>query len=205
MIELTFEDNGLSVNLANAKPILGRQLERWITDSCLHLVGAVQKNIGASGLIGRRTGTLARSITFTVTPGPEGPVGEVFPNPAQVAYGAIQETGGTITPKAARALTIPLAAMLTPNGVARGTAAQVRDNPHAFGFIATFIPKGKDVIVGITEKKGAIIPLFALKPSVTLPGTHYLSTTLTQELSWMADRLEAIADETVELIFGPAA
>lgn len=201
MITLTFDDGGLSVNLAHAPQVLGVQLQKWMTDVVLHLVGAVQKNIGTGGLIGRRTGALARSITFRVTPTTDGIQGEVWPDPGQVAYGDIQEEGGTVIPKTARALTIPLAAMLTGNGVARGTAAQVRSDPAAFGFTATFIPKGHAVIMGKAED-GTVIPLFALAPSVTIPATHYLSTTLTEETAWIANHLEQVTGDAVSVIFG---
>ena len=49
-----------------------------------------------------------------------------------------------------------------------------------------------------------IVPLFALKTSVTLPGRHYLSTTLTQETQWIADALERAAQDSVTVIFGEA-
>ena len=68
----------------------------------------------------RRTGTLARSVVgrADATRGvPTIRVG-VFRGPA-LAYAAIQETGGTITPKQAGALAIPQAPALTRAGVDR--------------------------------------------------------------------------------------
>jgi hypothetical protein len=208
VIALTFDAGGLQVNLAQARPIIGVQLQKWMTRVLAHLHAAVNRNIASGGLIGRRTGNLSRSLLELVTVTDDGIIGELWPDPAKAAYGAIQEDGGTIVPKKGTMLTIPLEAMLTGNGVARGTAAQVRDTPGAFGFKASFIPKGHHVIMGIPEgaRAGAQpIPLFALVPSVTLPGRHYLATTLIQEWQWIADELERVTEETVNVLFGEGA
>lgn len=206
MIGLTFDAGGLTVNLANAKPVIGASLQKWLTQVLAHLHAAVARNMGDGGLIGRRTGNLARSLMELVTVTEDGVVGTLWPDPDKVAYGSIQEDGGTILPKTARALTVPLEAMLTGNGVARGTAAQVRDDPSAFGFSATFIPKGRSVIMGkLPGKNAGIVPLFALVPSVTILGRHYLATTLIQEWAWIADLLESITGDAVNVLFGEGA
>jgi hypothetical protein len=216
MIALKFDDRGLAVNLSQARPVIGMQLQKWMTRVLAHLHAAVNRNIASGGLIGRRSGTLSRALMELVTVTDGGIVGELWPDPAKAPYGGIQEDGGTITPKKGTMLTIPLAAMLTGNGVARGTARQVKDNPTSFGFQSSFIPKGKHVIMGVIADarfagtrgnggRGAAIPLFALVPSVTLPGRHYLATTLIQEWQWIADELETITNETVSVLFGEGA
>lgn len=207
MIAMTFDDGGLALSLRNAPQVTALQLQKFAYGVGNHMVGAVQRNIGEGGLIGRRTGTLARAITFTVTGSAGSFVIEIYPDPTKVPYGAIQELGGLITPKSAQALAIPLEAMLTPNGVARATAAQVRANPGAFGFKATFIPKGHNVVMAIPDgaKGVAAIPIFALAASVSIPAHGYLATTLTQETSWIADYLEQITDEEVTVLFGESA
>lgn len=204
MINLTFDDGGLAINLAQAPKVVPQQLERWMTATVQHLHAAVNKNIGNGGLIGRRTGNLARSIQELVRVTPDGVIGEVWPDPTLIPYGGIQEEGGTIVPKRGQYLTIPLEAMLTGNGVARGTAAAVRANPGAFGFKASFVPKGHEVIMG-KQSNGSAIPLFALKRSVTIPAHHYLATTLIQNWQWIADRLEAATGEIVKVLFGEGA
>lgn len=222
MIGMSISDGGLSLNLKAAPSVTALQVQRFVTDVVNHLVGAVQKNIGSGGLIGRRTGDLARAMMATVEAFPAGAVGEVFPDPAKVAYGSIQEDGGTIVPKNAQMLAIPLAAMLTGNGVARGSALQVAQSPGAFGFSSTFIPKGHHVIFGVPEGAprggrgagaqsliglshlGTVVPLFALVRSVTLPGLHYMATTFTQETSWIAARLEELTGDVVQVTFGEA-
>lgn len=204
MIQLTFDDGGLAINLAQAPQVIGLQLQKWMTDVLAHLHAAVARNMGNGGLIGVRTGDLRRALMERVTVTGDGITGELWPDPAQVPYGSIQEDGGTVIPKTAQALTIPLDAMLTSNGVARGTAGQVKADPQAFGFTSTFIPKGHSVIMG-KEANGSVVPLFALVPSVTIPGRHYLATTLIQEWAWIADRLETVAGDTVNVLFGEGA
>lgn len=195
---LTFDDGGLRANLEHAPNVTGVQLQKWMDMVVKHLAKAVQANIAkGGGFIGRRTGTLARSITFAVTISAGQIVGDVWPDLAIAPYGEIQETGGTIVPKHGVALAVPLPAMLTPNGVARGTAAAVKANPQAFGFVGTFIAKG--VIFGKIAR-GAIVPLFALKGSVTLPARRYLAQTLAAELNWIQSALETVTGETVTLI-----
>lgn len=206
MITITYDDRGLALRLQDSPRLTALTFQRWMTDVVTHLVGAVQQNIGQGGLIGRRTGTLARAIMSRVTATTAGPIGEVFPDLTKAPYGGIQEEGGVIIPSKAAALAIPLEAMLTGNGVARGTAAQVKANPGAFGFTSTFIPKGHNVIMGrVSGREGSAIPLFALKQSVVIPATHYLTTTLTQEITWIADRLEQIARDVVNVVFGEEA
>lgn len=225
MIAMSYNDAGLSLNLAKAPEVSSLQLQKFAYLLGNHLQAAVQRNIGAGGLIGRRTGNLSRAMTFTVDVGEGTFHVEVFPDSAKVPYGAIQEFGGTIVPRTAQSLAIPLAAMLTGNGVARGSARDVMANPQAFGFKAAFIPKGKNVIMGTQpgaksyvtssggyqyNKKGVgiaqsqsvdVIPLFALVKSVTIPARNYLDTTLQQEMAWIQDALEQLTGETVSIVF----
>lgn len=201
MIALQFDDSGVRVDLQQARALPGVILQKWLADTLQHLHQAVERNIGAGGLIGRRTGNLARALRELVTVTPDGIVGELWPDPDKVAYGGIQEEGGAIVPRRGRALAIPLDAMLTGNGVARATAGQVRADPSAFGFQSTFIPKGHAVIMGRTSGRSSPIPLFALVSQVTLPARRYLATTLIQEWAWIADRLEQVTQETVTVAF----
>lgn len=217
MIALRFDDGGLVLNLEQAKPVLGLHLQQWMTGVLMHLHAAVARNIGPGGLVGRRSGNLARALMELVTVTEDGVTGELWPDPAKVAYGAIQEDGGTVIPKNAKFLTIPLEAMLTGVGVARGTARQVIESPEAFGYSGTFVAKGvifgklgktakgRQRTRGLGGEQTSVIPLFALKSSVTIPGRHYLATTLIQEWAWIADYLETVTGDVVNVLFGATA
>lgn len=204
-IELDFNDGGLTISLAQAPHVAGLLLQRWMTDVVAHLQGAVAANMGKGGLIGVRTGDLRRALKGKVELTSDGVEGTVWPDPSQVDYGDIQERGGTVMPKTAQFLAIPLEAMQTGMGVARGTARQVIEAPGAFGFTGTFFRKG--VLFGKegSGKSASIIPLFALKSSVIIPPHWYLADTLEEELNWIADRLGAMTGEIVDLTFGEAA
>lgn len=116
------------------------------------------------------TRTSALSGGITVYPieedshGIRGPVGT-----GDTVYARIHEYGGTVVPKTAGALTIPLEAALTPQGVAKGTAREVGAE-----YDGTFFKHG--VLFGKTGKE--IIPLFALVQSVTIPARPYMKPAL---------------------------
>ena len=93
-----------------------------------------------------------------------GPVG------TNTIYAAIQNYGGTITPKNSTYLTIPLDAALTPAGVMRWSAREIISSPGQGGYTGTFFRNG--VLFGKTA--GGIEPLFALKTSVTIPARPYM-------------------------------
>lgn len=130
-----------------------------------------------------RSGSLRRSIT----PGPiqedatsiSGPVG------TNQIYARIQELGGEIHAKNAANLTIPLDAASYSSGVARFSAREVIDNPSVAGMRSTFFAKG--VLFG--SDGNSIVPLFALKPSVTLPARPYMSTGLQRAQGEIGNRL----------------
>lgn len=204
MIALQYDDRGLSVHLEKAPAVTRLQLQKWMTQVTQHLHRAVVRNMGDGGLIGRRTGTLARSMRDRVYADAADIIGEVWPDPDKAPYGRIQEEGGTIVPRRSQFLAIPLSAMRTANGVARGSAAQVHASPGAFGFARTFIRRG--IIFGATAgKPGSVIPLFVLKRSVIIPARHYLDITLRQELPWIVDALERITGEAASVWFGEVA
>lgn len=201
MITASFDDRGLGIRLNDAPSVTRRQLQRWMTLFMARLESAVKKNIGNGGLIGRRTGNLARSIRSVVITNGDQIVGEIGPDALKAIYGAIQEHGGTIFPKRSRHLAIPLRGMTTGAGVARGSARQVIQSPSAFGFKRTFFRKG--IIFGVKDQ-GSIVPLFVLKTQVTIPARHYLAKSLEQETAWGLDLLAQITQETTEIIFGGA-
>ena len=196
MITVTYNDNGLNLNLSRAPKVMQDQLVKWMTRVVEHIKKAVAKNIREGQFINNRSGNLANAIISMVTVTPENVVGEVWPDLTKAPYGDIQEVGGTITPKRAQHLTIPLEALAGT----KATASEVISNPGAFGFKSTFVPKGKSVIMG-NFGGGEIVPLFALKRFVVIPAHRYISGTFEQELPWILEALENATDEATKLIF----
>lgn len=123
---------------------------------------------------GVRTGRLRRSYGFLVNAFAVGVsilVGVVRPEDESVLeYAALQEYGGTIRPKNARALTIPLDAAKTSAGVPRGRARDFED---------TFILRRDDDVPLIAQRRGRekIVPLFALVQEVTVDARPSLEPT----------------------------
>jgi hypothetical protein len=123
-----------------------------------------------------------------------------------VPYTRIQNLGGTISAKNVNNLTIPLDAVLTGQGVARFTAAQVISDPAAFGFVTTFFKNsvlfGELPIEGKREAKGAtiggVVPLFVLRPSVTLPAHPYMETAFKQISAKMPGEVQKAIDAAVK-------
>lgn len=95
-----------------------------------------------------------------------------------VPYAEIHETGGTILPKRAKNLTIPLDAAKTPGGDTRaGYTARNLFAGVISGYDGAFILK--NIIFGkVTGGKNKFTPLFLLVKRVDMPARHYVSRTL---------------------------
>ncbi len=148
-----------------------------------------------SGLVlKRRTGDLARSIGFRIEKNKEGIESVIGSGAsrktARTVYANIHETGGTIRPKRARKLAIPIGAALTPSGVARFTPAELKNG--SAGYDESFIAKSKAGSLIIYGKKDLkIIPLFILKDQAKIPAHKYMAITA-----------EQVKDKVVEDIVG---
>lgn len=127
-------------------------------------------------ILKRRTGHLTQSIQTIVYQDKQGVVtariGSGVRSGRRMAYSEIHETGGTITPKRVKWLTIPLEAALTASGAPR--KARASDWPN------TFVGKSKGGSLIIFQKQGKknLIPLYVLKKSVNIPARRYMSKTL---------------------------
>lgn len=88
-----------------------------------------------------------------------------------IKYAGILETGGTITAKNAKYLTIPLPSALTPTGQLKKKAREW-DN--------TFVKKSKagNLILYQHNGKGKVTPLFILKKSVRIKPRRYMEKTM---------------------------
>ena len=87
-------------------------------------------------------------------------------------YVGIHERGGTIRPRRARYLTIPLPAALDSRGVA--LRARARDWPDTF--IAT--SRRGNLIIFQRRGRKEVVPLYVLKKSVRIPPRLGLTRTL---------------------------
>ena len=203
MLEITTNANVLAVRYGDAAKLVASTIVQALRDIGTHLHRiVVNEKLSRGGILEPRTGTLKRSVrsaandsrAITVTPTEAST--RVWFDPGIAIYGHVQEVGGTIHAKRVANLTIPLPAMQTAGGVARGTAREVIANPMAFGFWRTFT--AKRVIFGATRFDD-ITPLFVLRPSVTLPARAPLATTLQDERGWIGQRIgaatEAVAQE----------
>jgi len=131
----------------------------------------------------RRTGNLARGWNSAVTEETGGAVLRIWVTGPGAQYAAMQEFGGTQTPKRSKYLWIPIAGNVTGTGVARISPREAINRGgffHGgvfFGLALTKskVPQRSQAIggagyKGTTLEKGAnITPLFALKKSVRIP------------------------------------
>lgn len=162
-----------------AGPMLRATMERLAIQLQAHV--QTHKLTGGDPL-NVRTGRLRRSITYRVDTGPQGIDGIVGTN---VEYAAIHEYGGTIVPKTAKWLTVPLRAALTPSGVMRYTKA--RDYPN------TFIAKG----FIMQRQAGGVVPLFQLRKSVKIPERSFLRSSLREMRPQIENGLRAALREAM--------
>lgn len=113
------------------------------------------------------TGHLRRSVQIdrtNIAVEPNRPRVRVGPG---AVYAAIQEFGGTIFPKKARALAVPIGE--AGRKAARSVVGSIRK------LALDFIPrKGKPPLLARTRPDGTLEPLFVLLSSVTLPPRPYV-------------------------------
>jgi len=115
----------------------------------------------------RRTGNLARGWNSAVTEETGGAVLRIWVTGPGAQYAAMQEFGGTQTPKRSKYLWIPIAGNVTATGVTR---ISPREAINRGGFYRNGVFFGTPLVK--SDRKGMgphIIPLFALKKSVRIP------------------------------------
>ncbi len=128
----------------------------------------------------RRTGAGSRAIFYRVDAGENAVTTTVGADLSKAKYMRAQEMGATIRAIRSRYLTVPLEAAKTAGGVARFTARDVISEPGRYGFTGTFFRD--HVLFGKRGK--TIVPLFALKASITLKPTGYLTKSLGELQAW---------------------
>lgn len=190
-LEITVDKDLHKIAVAFAS---GGQVMREEMKASLNIIGQGMQNYVVThklrgGVLQRRTGTLGSAVFYRVDDDgqADGTISCVVTADLGIAiYARVQELGGTITAKNGGYLTIPLEAALTGAGVARFSAHEVIANPQAFGFDGTFF--AKHVLFG--KQGDTIVPLFALKTSVTLKPAGYLSSSFDERTGWIGDQLE---------------
>jgi len=147
-----------------------------------------------------RTGSLRRDVDLAdvETSGRTITGSVVMRAGASEAYQKIQEFGGTITPKKGKALAIPLPGALTGSGVIKGKYNT--DNLRSLNL--TFIKNdktGKAILAEVIQMKtkSKVTPLFALVPSVTIKGAHYMEDGMTLLRLELPDALENRIGEVI--------
>jgi len=181
----------------------GRAIYKGFQTATLETENRLKQNI--SGIFLKvRSGRLRSSIGSMVSIKEDGLLGEVgsgIRTGEKTPYASIHETGGTITPKRVRYLTIPLNAALTPSGVARFTARELFAGVSNYD--DSFVKKssaGNLIIFGVQKrgKSNKITPLFLLRNSVTLPGSQYMSLTANEIMAEVVDIISRGIDEALK-------
>jgi len=144
--------------------------------------GAIRAEI-FSGSFRPGTGALARSFTAALLAPKQGELRSAALSDS--VYARIQDKGGTIKPKNAKALTIPISANAKQLS-ARGIGA--RDFPTDLSLIW---PKGKDRGVLVSEQGVE----YSLRKSVTLPARNYIAEAAKRAEPQIA---QLIGESTVE-------
>jgi hypothetical protein len=201
MLDIVIDKNDMariSAALATLDPdAANSSILSGITKGSAIAVNALIDNLSGP-ILKKRTGNLAASIGMHIEKS-EGVItgvvgsGAQSPNPQtmdaggddkadpmfRMIYADILETGGQILPKTKQFLAIPIGDALTPAGVARFTAQQLKDG-QASGYEGSVIIDG--IIFGLSETKtrSNMTPLFVLKSSVDIPAFEYMAQTIQQ-------------------------
>ena len=136
-----------------------------------------------TGRLFRRTGGFIRDLKASVLVTGSGiEATGMIGGPPVSKFMVIHETGGTIRPKRAKFLTVPLQAALSFRGVPLKRRA--RDWPNTF--VAT---SRRGNLLIFQRRGGRIIPLYALKKSVRIPARLGLGATLRKAAPVFIDRV----------------
>lgn len=146
----------------------------------------------------RRTGTLIRSIFYTIflDRGAQDAVLVLGADIKKAAYARILELGGVIVPVRAQNLAIPLDVARTAKGVPRMSAREFIGNPQGLGFDRAFVNKKRTAIMG--ARGGEAVPVFALKKRVVIKPFRYLRSTVQDKRDWILDELGAGVGDVVQ-------
>lgn len=207
----------LQTAFRRAPAAVGARMRRALVQSGSEFVRSVQLERftgytpGRSQLLKRRTGNLRRSVGQQVTGAALNDLRlRVFS--AGTSYAALQEAGGTVTPKRSRYLTIPTDANLTAGGDTRF--------PSAREFIAThkgetfFLRRGTSLLLmwnkptaaarrgGRVRGREKPVAMFRLVRRVTVPPRFGFAKTWDGLESARSERLKGAARDALAEVFG---
>jgi len=189
-MDITTKMSGVFIARMKDGDPMGAVLQKYLLKGMEKVGQGLERHVKTQKLSGQalkaRTGNLRRAIFHKVGAVANDVIGVVGVDLAKAKYGRIQELGGVIRPKKSKHLTIPLDAAKTGNGVARFTARDVISSPGSYGYVGTFTRN--NIIFG-KQDGGGIVPLFALKTSVTIRAVGYLKSTVEEKMSWIKQTL----------------
>jgi hypothetical protein len=163
-------DAALRRSLLLLTPSIRAEGTKTVLKLTFDVARAVKREIDTAGLH-RRTGALVNSVQSGGVKHTSGTVTGTTLIGQGLPYARAQEDGATIVPTHGQYLAVPLAAALTPAGVARFAP---RDATSA-GYSYTFIEKG--IIFGAkwsgSRGENEAVPLFKLVRSVTIPARPF--------------------------------
>ena len=178
-VKLTFSDEARAM-IQRHKTLgerIARAAARAVIDTAIAIRGYISEDLLSGEVLNVRTGSLRKSIDHEIVTDPDRITGEVVVREGPASkYAGIQEEGGTIVPKNAKALAVPLPAALTARGVLKGkyNAANLRELDLV---LIKNKKSGKALLAEVVEgrRKNRLRYLFVLKPSVTIEGQHYMA------------------------------
>lgn len=162
----------LAQDLARVKPELPKMMRQALTLTALDAEAQAKRN--ATDRLRVRTGRLRSSIQSQVEEAGGGVRVVVQAGDAEVPYARIQEEGGTITPRNARFLAIPVGPALTSAGVSRFASPRDVQGLH--------FAKGT-----LKDQQGQT--WYILKQSVAIKGRRYLGDAVDVAVEKLPERV----------------
>jgi phage gpG-like protein len=164
--QLTIDEVALRRAFTNWKERLPKLNRLILSRFGNEVVGVAQQHFMTGQAIRVRTGRLRGSMDFRMTTDYEARVGDLRAG-SNVKYAAMQEFGGTITPKKGKYLAIP---------IYRGAESTTMPrSPRDFSDLFFLRLAGKPFLARKSGRAGARLELmFALKTSVTIRPHNYL-------------------------------
>jgi phage gpG-like protein len=193
---ITWNRDKLQMKLAEGATDLDRQMKFAFRDIAADIPAEIIKRMDGftpgkrnkTSPIMTRTSKLAATVRGKrVGNKADEMVALIMAGSSTVKYAAIQEFGGEVTPKKAKALTIPLPNILTPGGDVKGDYRLTqRGGRHSTtGGQPTFIRDGVIMI----QQGGKAVPIYALKQRAVIPPRLRMGKTIEEQDDYIERRI----------------